>query len=889
MKENFNILKLTLLATVAAIVCSCFEMEELAVRNSEYISFIAELNPVKKSQTKCSSPSLSMEVEDWKIGLSTKVSVTNKLEGQANVIGIQYDDDFNEQTHKPWTPISEFPFNFNGDELTSPKPIRWSQLQSNKFRLFVYSPVPDSNTPIYGATMPDLSVAGTPKISYLLPPHKEDHTDIITAVKDVVTRTDNQLFNKTVPLVFTHAFTGLKFKMGFPCTIKSVTISGVYNKADYFIGKGWDNRQAVPHTDDNDEYTISFGEGKSVAANVNLIDDVMMMIPQIVPFESSYNPLITVVYSETAGGAEKTIKASLKGHKWEEGKLITYTLHKKEAVDYIYFDLDAGGVTINNSTYLGYVYINGNVDTVWGYHHNDNNYYVYQSSRTTENIFSNFQKGNTGYTSKEDRSKRENCRIPAYDLVTYNGKLWSDFITNNTSVEEIIEVWDDGINIKGATATGENRVGTAVVRDVGRTHTKNYIRITGSNATYNLTIDNIYSVDQESENRNREKGGISYAPSGKTILNVNILGDNRMGCLHICNKNTDTLHIGGTGSLTVADTDFITKKGSSGSDYGDLNNYGYVSNYQNSAIGNNTYEGKENVYNLHINSGVIYAGTTKMDDCTAIGAGGNGYGEVNIHGGIVTAVSTTAGATIGGGMGHNASGGAGKVNITGGNVYAYNFANRWKIASSAIGGGGSSGQEGSDGTVNITGGNIYAYSDLGTGIGGGSSNARKGGDAVITISGGYIIAKSGGANGIGGGNGGNGANINGGTATITIEGNPIIRTGSIGGGKTASSTGKIGSANITILGGDIQAQFVMASGASTKPQFSMRGGTIRNSYTNDAEYIHVQKLGGAVYMDDGTFTMYGGTIQNCFAENGGGAIYIKGSSATSFTTKHSST
>lgn len=861
---------------------SCLEREELTVRDTEYISFIADLKQPGKPKAKSISSALSMDVEDWEIGLSTKVAVTNNLKGEAMVIGIQYEGDFDEQIHKPWTTLSECAFEFNGDVLLSPKPVRWSQLEKSKLNLYVYSPIPPEDGTIPGATMPDLSVAGTPKISYVLPPDRKDHTDIITAVKEVVTRSDNALFNKTVPLTFTHAFTGLKFKMGFPCTVKSITISGVFNKADYFIGKGWNNHQAVFHTGNSNEYTINFGEGKTVAADVHLFDDVMMMIPQTIPFGASDNPLIKVVYTETPGGTDKIIQASLKGHKWEESKLITYKLHKKESVDYIYFDLAAGNVTINNSTYLGHVYINGNVDTVWGYHHTANKYYVYQSSATTSDEFSSYQKGSTGYTSTADRTARKDCRVPAYDLVTYNGKLWSDFITNNTNVEEVIEVWDDGLNIKGSTATGEQRVGTAVVRDVGRTHTKNYIRVSGSNAIYDLTIDNIYSVDQDSESRNREKGGISYAPQGGTTLNVTILGDNRMGCLHICNNKTDFINIGGTGSLTVADTDFITKtgKGLSSTDYGDLVNYGYVSNYQNSAIGNNTYEGKENVYNLHINSGVIYAGTTKMDDCTAIGAGGNGYGEVNIHGGIVTAVSTTAGATIGGGMGHNASGGPGKVCIYGGNIYAYNFANRWNIASSAIGGGGSSGQEGSDGEVEITGGNIYAYSALGTGIGGGSSNNKKGGNAIINISGGYIVAKSGGANGIGGGNGGSGANMNGGTAIITITGTPIIRTGSIGGGKTASKTGKIGSADITITGGDIQAQFVMASGASSKPEFNMSGGTIRNSYTNDPEYIHMQKFGGAVYMDDGTFTMSGGKILNCFAENGGGAIYIKTISST---------
>jgi uncharacterized repeat protein (TIGR02543 family) len=119
---------------------------------------------------------------------------------------------------------------------------------------------------------------------------------------------------------------------------------------------------------------------------------------------------------------------------------------------------------------------------------------------------------------------------------------------------------------------------------------------------------------------------------------------------------------------------------------------------------------------------------------------------------------------------------------------------------------------------------------------------------------------------------------------------PIIRTGSIGGGtskdpgvdktKGTEDDGRIGSADITIEGGDIQAQFVMAAGSKGDPIFNMSGGTIRNSYVDDEEYIHIKKQGGAVYLEDGTFTMSGGTIKNCSAEQGG-AVYVNSQSGTS--------
>ena len=390
-------------------------------------------------------------------------------------------------------------------------------------------------------------------------------------------------------------------------------------------------------------------------------------------------------------------------------------------------------------------------------------------------------------------------------------------------------------------------------------------------------MDNVYSITQHKDPYTRTFGTITFLPATigkKSVLTLNIVGDNRLGSIHYVSLDKNLNHkliFEGTGSLTVADADFNVSEG------------GYYSNHYHSVIGasNGTYH---NCFGITINSGAIYAGSTKAENCSAIGAGGNGEGHVTINGGRVTAVASTTGTAIGGGIGFSSKGGVGNVYINGGDVYAYNYVHTATIPSSAIGGAGSRLEEGSKGTVVITGGNVYAYSEIGTAIGGGSSNTLQGGDAVITISGNAtVIAKSGASTsaGIGGGTGGSKSGVNGGTANVTISGNTIIRTGSIGGGKTNNAEGHIGSADIDISGGDIQAQFVMAAGAGVAPSFTMSGGLIRNSDTEDQEYYHVQPNGGAVYLEDGTFTMTGGEIRQCLAEKGG-AIYIKGTASTTF-------
>ena len=167
---------------------------------------------------------------------------------------------------------------------------------------------------------------------------------------------------------------------------------------------------------------------------------------------------------------------------------------------------------------------------------------------------------------------------------------------------------------------------------------------------------------------------------------------------------------------------------------------------------------------------------------------------------------------------------------------------------------------------------------------GGEVNYNKGGNT------GYIEKVSPGVS-IGGGTGATG----GGSVTLNISGqNTILRTGSIGGGKITGS-GNIGSANVKITGGDITGQVVMAKGADTPCSFEMSGGRIHGTNLLDGNFVeesitdpqrgvkiqYLEKNGGAVWMDDpkGDTSISGGTIESCTAKLGG-AIYMKGGTFT---------
>ncbi len=580
----------------------------------------------------------------------------------------------------------------------------------------------------------------------------------------------------------------------------------------------------------------------------------------------------------------------------------------------IYFDLAAGNVTIGGSTYSGKVYVDGTAQDVKGNHKAGNKYYIYQSNLTDPSSPGYFK--NTGYESGADwnpQAEHTNCRVPKYDRVevdTSDGKKpWTEFITNNTNVEDnggVIRTWE------------------SVAPTFHRTSTEHHITFSQeSGYTADVIIDNIWSnyFDKDHGVTWRESGGIGAHLPGKTNTHIKLTlkGDNRVGCVHysadkLVETERNTIEFFAyeegndkSGSITVADFSNNLSANHWNSAIGAADNPGGLSNDK----GNDRSDG------IIIHSGVIYAGTTRRDNCTAIGGGGNNYGGVTIEGGIVTAVVSSTGAAIGGGIGYSDPGGDTDVIINGGEIYAYNMGIDYTgtggafskfVPSAAIGGGGSNNSAANlNANVTITGGKIYAQSMGGPAIGGGSSAWSDGGGANITIKGGTIIANSmkkeyngqtiSESTAIGGGTG----NMLGGSVKLDISGKEtIIRAGSIGGGKATNSK-NIGSANVTISGGDIVGQTVMASGTNTQCTFDMSGGTIHDTdviggFTVEPDIqelfpafrgkdpikiAYIRDDGGAVWIEDqnGKATITGGTIKNCTAKRGG-AVYMVGGTFT---------
>ena len=819
-------------------------------RQVDYLCFTATLGGDSLSHSSRGiSDYLSYEEEDWSlvddadISNESRGNAVSRLSGSVGIIGYTKGTSWT-----LWDRLDHQRFEFVGDELsTAGDPIYWNTIKTAE-NLLVHAYAPNSIKSNVDNEKDNFD-EGSHSFTYTVPAAVSSQTDILVARTEVASN-----YRASIPLAFEHALTAVKFNIGFNCTVKSLKIEGLKNSGTYTFGEGWSGQSgnaAYEFTFGGESGTnISLGAGERFKALTDG-ENTLMMIPQLLITGAK----VTLTYDD-----DQTIVATLKDKEWKSGKMVTYTIYK-EKPNIVYLDLAAGNVCIDGNTnkYSGAYFqtkdgTTSKVEITAGTHTNNIVYYVYQSTES-----------NRKTTGLVDGS----WVIPSYSRVECGGKSWSEYITNNKVVEDVIEQWPKAVSA------------------VGREGTVNFISIKG-NLKCKMILDNVYSTKQGTSNVSMEEGIVFVPTQNATAtskLTLFLVGDSRFGNIYYVNRydNDNQLIFEGTGSITVAAVD-----GNQTTKYAECG-YGYTANWWRGVIGSNDSDGgPDNSYGIIINSGVIFAGSTKAENATAIGGGGNGEASITIYGGDVTAVATTTGAAIGGGMAISAEGGGGDVFIHGGNVYAYNFENGYKIPSAAIGGGGSKQKKGNYGNVTITGGNVYAYSVGGTAIGGGSSETNDGGSATVTITGGNVIAIS--ANGenmlagagIGGGTGGSNSGATGGTANVTISGNPIIRTGSIGGGKTNNTTGTIGSAVINVNGGDTQAQFVMAAGSGKKPMFTMTGGIIRNSDTSDKEYYHVQPHGGAVYLEDGTFEMTGGKIVNCSAIRGG-AVYIKGNASTTFT------
>mgnify|MGYP003303973975 CR=1 FL=1 len=502
-----------ILLTVLSVffLASCVEEMDYYEHPSEYITFVTGVDSyeTRTSDMSCGvSGRLGVEERDWPVEAGTKAAPVVSLSGDAGIIAYQYSGGW-KGTETSWLTNSKFTFEGN---MLAGDPVRWTSVSSDSLKVFAYAPYIDLSAA--GIS----SLTGVPSIPYEIEPTVAEQTDLVEAEADVKVSSAN---GKSIPLDFRHVLTAVRFKMGFAATVMSVRVSGVYGSGIFTIGSGWTPNAAKQPSPDS-VYEITFGDqGKSVKANEMLTDDALtlMLMPQALTSSAK----VVVTYNSDRSPDE----FSLAGKTWTAGRMVTYTLYDEEQNTPIYFDLAAGDVIINASTYTGYVFEKQGEEFVpvqkKAAHSPTNTYYVYQSTE----------------------ANRGGTMPPIYSEARYNDIPWSEFITNGGKpfgeavdkdfVETVIEAWDNE----------EGTQGVAV--NAGRTYTTNNIHVSG-NLICNLTIDNIYSRfspgpsgSRTGNNTSRTTGGIGFVPSGNGAkLIINMIGDSRLGCIHYRNGTSDS-------------------------------------------------------------------------------------------------------------------------------------------------------------------------------------------------------------------------------------------------------------------------------------------------------------------------------------------------------------
>lgn len=841
---------------------------DLLLGHSEVISLATSLDPIEGTGiTRSTTDHLSIEEEVWPLEGKTAITrgtPTTTLadsgdgsSGSAGIVGFNYSGSTWNDSNSPWSSggksLDNINISFSSATLNTAVP--WKDLSdktsSDRLRIYAYAPY---------ATFYSLvaHTSGVPTVTYTVPDAVADQKDLIVAVSSDVAADSKT----TIPLNFQHALTAIQFKVDFACKVLTLQIKQAYGTGTAKIGDM--SASAWSASGKKDFTAIDFGAGKDCAAGGVVTDgaNTFMMIPQNLPDDAT----VVMTYKE-GDETVHTLMASLKGLKWLPGKRITYTLCKTPP-SYIYFDLALGSVSINGTSYSGKIRVSdGTIKAVSGTNSTNQPYYIYQS--TSSNL------ATTGWSTTT--VGEGTCSIPSYSEASCESKTWSEYITNNTSIADVINNWSTAAS--------------------GRTSTPNYIHIQGD-AAVDITIDNVWSSYHYNVGH-RTCAGFLIGPGDNENYNTKVASlSNKYERVTLRLKGDNHFHnilyYGHPTNQTGANTAYfkITSAEGDGSTSGSLTVTVPTANFDLAGactlLGSGDNDECPPCNDMYFNGGTIFVGSPiVIPDSNAhgvVGGGTNNHCDITINGGVLTSVAYSHGAAIGGGGGYSSNGGNGTVTINGGKVYAYQFGQSFGTA--AIGGGSSYSSTGNLATITINGGEVYAESVGGVALGGGSSGITHGGSATITITGGTVTAKSksgimpkngvsvSAGSSVGGGTGG--ITGNGGLADLTVTGGTLIAGSIGGGGSNGEASGyKIGSAVINISGSttNVQGQFVMAKGsAAVPPSFTMSGGTIQNNLSS-AEFVKTD--GGAVYIDEGVCTITGGTIKNSSVTGKGGAIYLK--------------
>lgn len=189
-----------------------------------------------------------------------------------------------------------------------------------KLTFFAYAPHSTEYTSVSVS-----NTTGGPTLSYTVPDDVSKQKDLLVTKhsQDHPTQDIEGDKNQVVNMAFYHALTAVQFKIGgtmAPCTIKTITVSGVNSKGTYNFGtNAWTGQNTTA------TYTISPNISASDKKNTTFTTSennmLMLLMPQTLPAGAK----ITITIND-GGTTDRTLTLPINGQEWQAGHSVTYTL-----------------------------------------------------------------------------------------------------------------------------------------------------------------------------------------------------------------------------------------------------------------------------------------------------------------------------------------------------------------------------------------------------------------------------------------------------------------------------------------------------------------------------------------------------------------------------------
>ena len=199
-----------------------------------------------------------------------------------------------------------------------------------------------ANVPTSGFT-PIMAGNALASFDYTVPTDATAQPDILVANTDDV----NGNLGTSVPLKFKHIMSAVNIKIGkvVKGEIRSITLTGIYNKATYNVSTGrWniDTTSTADYSvkfaddgDGNDDIFTTTGD-QAAGTDINANNATFMFIPQE-PAEGAemiiefYDTTTGRLYSDAAGAYKPALRGSIAGDIWDMAKTTNYRLSIDES------------------------------------------------------------------------------------------------------------------------------------------------------------------------------------------------------------------------------------------------------------------------------------------------------------------------------------------------------------------------------------------------------------------------------------------------------------------------------------------------------------------------------------------------------------------------------